>query len=197
MSSGRRSFLLGLLILGATVCLVLGLTLPIMRLTRFYVWTDVHSLISVVRELYLSGEYILAGIILLFSIVFPFLKLLYLLALYSLREVGRSHSGRWLKRMSGLGKWSMLDVLVLALLIFYAKATNLADATSMPGIYLFAAAVILTMIATAIIEHDLKLDADRDKPDGPNRLGLLPADSPLELNGQQMPPALEGPKAKS
>jgi paraquat-inducible protein A len=197
MSSGRRSFLLGLLILGATVCLVLGLTLPIMRLTRFYVWTDVHSLISVVRELYLSGEYILAGIILLFSIIFPFLKLLYLLALYSLREVSRGHSTRWLKRMSGLGKWSMLDVLVLALLIFYAKATNLADATSMPGIYLFAAAVILTMIATAIIEHDLKLDADRDRPDDPNRLGLMSADGPLELNGQQMPPALEGPKAKS
>jgi hypothetical protein len=101
--------------------------------------------------------------------------------------------------MSGLGKWSMLDVLVLALLIFYAKATNLADATSMPGIYLFAAAVILTMIATAIIEHDLKLDADADKdrPDDPNRLGLISADSPLELNGQQMPPALEGPKVKS
>jgi hypothetical protein len=67
----------------------------------------------------------------------------------------------------------------------------------MPGIYLFAAAVILTMIATAIIEHDLKLDADADKPDDPNRLGLISADSPLELNGQQMPPALEGPKAKS
>jgi hypothetical protein len=53
------------------------------------------------------------------------------------------------------------------------------------------------MIATAIIEHDLKLDADADKPDDTNRLGLIPADSPLELNGQQMPPALEGPKAKS
>lgn len=195
MSSGRRSFLLGLLILGATVCLVLGLTLPIMRLTRFYVWTDVHSLISVVRELYLSGEYVLAGIIFVFSIVFPFVKLLYLLALYSLREVRPGHSTRWLKRVSGLGKWSMLDVLVLALLIFYAKATNLADATSMPGIYLFAAAVILTMIATAIIEQDLKSDAD--KPDDSSRLGLMSTDIPLELNGQQMPPALEGPKAKN
>jgi paraquat-inducible protein A len=193
--SGRRSFLLGLLILGATVCLVLGLTLPIMRLTRFYVWTDVHSLISVVYELYLSGEYILAGIILLFSIIFPFVKLLYLLALYSIREVRPRHSARWLRRMSWLGKWSMLDVLVLALLIFYAKATNLADATSMPGIYLFAAAVILTMIATAIIEHDLKAD-EPDKPSATDRLGLMSADIPLELNGQQMPPVLEGPKGE-
>jgi paraquat-inducible protein A len=195
MSSGRRSFLLGLLILGATVCLVLGLTLPVMRLTRFYVWTDVHSLASVVRELYLSGEYILAGIIFLFSIVFPFVKLLYLLALYSIREVRPSHTSRWLRRMSWLGKWSMLDVLVLALLIFYAKATNLADATSMPGIYLFAAAVILTMIATAIVEHDLSPDAGR--LDETDRMSLMTAEIPLELNGQQMPPALEGPKAQN
>jgi paraquat-inducible protein A len=156
MTSGRRSFLLGLLIIAATVCLVLGLTLPIIRLTRFYVWTDVHSLVSVVRELYLANEVILASVVLIFSIVFPFLKLLYLLALYSVRHVRPDQSAKWLKRLSWLGKWSMLDVLVLALVVFYAKATNLADATSMPGIFLFAAAVILTMIATAMIEHDIE-----------------------------------------
>ena len=155
MSGGRRSFLLGLMIVGATVCLVLGLTLPIMRLTRFYIWTDVHSLVSIVRELYLSGEIFLAAIICIFSVIFPFFKLLYLLALYSIRQVHPGGPGRLLKRISWLGKWSMLDVLVLALLIFYAKATNLADATSMPGIYLFAAAVILTMIANSMIEEDL------------------------------------------
>ena len=84
MSGGRRSFLLGLMIVGATVCLVLGLTLPIMRLTRFYIWTDVHSLVSIVRELYVSGEIFLAWVICIFSVIFPFLKLLYLLALYSI-----------------------------------------------------------------------------------------------------------------
>lgn len=154
MSRSRQSFLLGLLIVGATVCLVLGLTLPIMRLTRFYIWTDMHSLVSVVRELYATGEYVLAAIICLFSVIFPFVKLLYLLALYSIRQVQPERGGRWLKRLAWLGKWSMLDVLVLALFIFYAKATNLADATSMPGLYMFASAVILTMIATAMIEHE-------------------------------------------
>ncbi len=159
MSGSRQSFLLGLLIIGATICLVLGLTLPIIRLTRFYIWTDVHSLVSVVRELYLSGEFVLAAVICVFSIIFPFLKLLYLLALYSIRHVQPNRTSDWLRRLSWLGKWSMLDVLVLALVVFYAKATNLADATSMPGVYLFASAVILTMIATAIIEHDMERHA--------------------------------------
>ncbi len=160
MSSTRQSFLLGLLIIGATICLVLGLTLPIIRLTRFYIWTDVHSLVSVVTELYYSGEIVLATVVLLFSIVFPFLKLLYLLALYSIRHIQPNRAGEWLKRLSWLGKWSMLDVLVLALVVFYAKATNLADAASMPGIYLFASAVILTMIATAMIENDMEREAE-------------------------------------
>jgi paraquat-inducible protein A len=155
MGGSRRSFLLGLMIVGAAVCLVLGLTLPIVRLTRFYIWTDVHSLVSVVSELYASGEIFLAAVICIFSVIFPFFKLLYLLALYSIRQVHPVGGGRLLKRVAWLGKWSMLDVLVLALLIFYAKSTRLADATSMPGIYLFSASVILTMIATSMIENDL------------------------------------------
>lgn len=152
MSRSRRSFLLGLLILTATVCLVLGLTLPIIKLTRFYVWSDVHSLVTVVRELYYSGEVVLAGVVFVFSIVFPFFKLLYLLALYSILTIDPAHTGKWQTRLALAGKWSMLDVLVLALIIFYAKMTDLADAVSLPGIYFFAAAVILTMLATAIIE---------------------------------------------
>ena len=197
VSSGRQSFLLGLLILGATVCLVLGLTLPVMRLTRFYVWTDVHSLMSVVRELYLSGEMVLAGIICLFSIIFPFLKLIYLLGLYSVRHVSPGHPSRWLQRMSWLGKWSMLDVLVLALVIFYAKATNLADATSMPGIYMFAAAVILTMIATAIVERDLKQTPDSTRQE--RRAALTHAEDAhlVESGCSSLPAALERPKTNS
>lgn len=176
MSGTRQSFLLGLLIIAATVCLVLGLTLPIIRLTRFYIWTDVHSLVSIVRELYLADEMILATIVCLFSIVFPFLKLFYLLALFSIRHVEPGRSARWLKRLSWLGKWSMLDVLVLALVVFYAKATNLADAMSMPGIYLFAAAVVLTMIATAMIETDIERDQQRKTADRPReRLSETPA----------------------
>lgn len=152
MSRGRRSFLLGLLIITATVCLVLGLTLPIIKLTRFYVWSDVHSLITVVRELYFSGEMILAGIVLVFSIIFPFTKLVYLLTLYTILTIHPNDASPWLKRLSHIGKWSMLDVLVLALIIFYVKMTDLADAVSLPGINFFAAAVILTMIATAWLE---------------------------------------------
>jgi len=170
MDGVMRSFILGILIVAATVCLVLGLTLPIMRLTRFYVWTDVHSLLSIVTELYKAQEIFLAGVICLFSVVFPFIKLLYLLALASARHTSPQRQNRLLKRLAWLGKWSMLDVLVLALIIFYAKSTQLADAVSMPGIYMFAAAVVLTMLAYGIVEHEshkppnAAADDDEDRP---------------------------------
>ncbi len=60
----------------------------------------------------------------------------------------------WFKRIEWLGKWSMLDVLVLALLVFYAKSTQFADAVALPGIYFFAGSVILTMIAYSLVNHD-------------------------------------------
>lgn len=193
MRSSARSFLLGLLILAATICLVLGLTLPIIRLTWFYLWSDVHSLASVVRDLYLSDEIILATVICLFSVVFPFLKLLYLLALYSIQHVQPSRSADWLKRLSWLGKWSMLDVLVLALVIFYAKATNLADATSMPGIYLFTSSVILTMIATAMIERDM----ERHISSGPEQRGVREVKTAFETNRLTLHPVLESRKMEA
>jgi paraquat-inducible protein A len=193
MGGGVRSFILGVLIVAATTCLVLGLTLPIVRLTRFYVWTDVHSLISIVTELYNAHEFLLAIVICLFSVVFPFVKLLYLLALYSARHWNPERQGRFLRRMGWLGKWSMLDVLVLALVIFYAKSTKLADAVSMPGIYLFAAAVVLTMLAYAIVEYEIEqaaLSGDRDDHEE-QRPGIEKGEA------QVLRPALGGPRAKA
>jgi paraquat-inducible protein A len=190
MGGSVRSFILGLLIIAATVCLVLGLTLPIVRLTRFYVWTDVHSFISIVTELYNAHEILLAGVICLFSVVFPFVKLLYLLALYSARHWNPERQGRFLRRMGWLGKWSMLDVLVLALVIFYAKSTKLADAVSMPGIYMFAAAVVLTMLAYAIVEYEVERRAQAEDEE--------PLPAVLEkAEPQPLRPALSAPRAKA
>ena len=151
---GLRAFLIFVLTLGAAVCLVLGLTLPVMKLTRLYFWTDTPSILSILSALYSSGETFLAGVIFIFSVVFPALKLLYITLAGTLITFDPSHRSRWFKRIEWLGKWSMLDVLVLALLVFYAKATEFADAVTLPGIYFFAASVVLTMIAYSLIDPE-------------------------------------------
>lgn len=148
-----RIFAVGVMIIGATASLVLGLTLPVIELTYFYVWSDTHSFVSIVRALYVEQELFLAGVLVVFSMLFPAIKLLYLLVACTTMATGGGARQRMLNRMSWLGKWSMLDVLVLALVIFYVKASALTEAAAMPGIYFFSAAVLMTMIAYALVEH--------------------------------------------
>jgi len=151
--AGLRTFTAGLMIVGAVTCLVLGLTMPVIELTYFYVWSDTHSFISIVRALYAEQELFLAGILVVFSMLFPAIKLLYLLVAYMGMATGSGTHQRMLSRMSWLGKWSMLDVLVLALVIFYVKASAFTEAAALPGIYFFSGAVLMTMIAYALVEH--------------------------------------------
>lgn len=141
---GRRVGL-SLTIIAAAYLLFLGVTEPVLKLTKLYFLEDEHSLWSVVRALFHKDEFFLGTIIFVFSIVFPGLKLFYLLVVAVSPPISdRQHIMKW---MSWLGKWSMLDVLVLALVIFYAKSNELADAATLPGVYYFTGSVVLTMLA--------------------------------------------------
>ena len=93
MRIGGRRFLLSLAILGASVCLALGISLPIIKLTKYVFWTTQHSLLSTVEVLLNDKQYFLGLTVLVFSIVFPILKLLYLLLISTLpnEEIIRQH----------------------------------------------------------------------------------------------------------
>jgi paraquat-inducible protein A len=151
--SGRR-FILSLTILTASVCLALGITLPILKLTSFTFWTTEHSLISTVQVLLRDGQTFLGVIVVVFSILLPITKLLYLLLVSTLppAEIVRHHQR--LRTLEWLGKWSMHDVLVLALTIFFIKSQGVYDASSLNGVYFFTAAVILMILSYAWIRTD-------------------------------------------
>ena len=148
-------FFLGLLTLAAAGTLVLGVTLPAIQLTKLYLWTDRHSILSAIEALYIDQEYFLAGFIGLFSIVIPGCKLLYLLVVLTFAAPRPADRERALERLESFGKWSMMDVLVLALMVFYINASSLADASALPGIYCYAASVFLTMLAYNFAKNSL------------------------------------------
>ena len=145
-----RAFLVALCTVAAAGSFVLGLTQPVIKLTRLYFWTDTHSIISILYALWAEDEAFLAAIIFIFSIVFPALKLVCIAMAGPLASLAPERQGRWFRHIGWLGKWSMLDVLVLALLVFYAKAAQFAGASTLPGIYFFAASVFLTMAAYSL-----------------------------------------------
>jgi paraquat-inducible protein A len=154
MRLGGRRFFLSLTILAASVCLALGITLPILKLTQYAFWETEHSLISTVSVLLHDGQTFLGGIVLVFSVLLPVTKLLYLLLVSTLppAEIVRQH--RRLRALEWLGKWSMHDVLVLALTIFFVKSQGVYDAASLNGVYFFTAAVVLMILSYAWIRTD-------------------------------------------
>lgn len=136
-----------LIIIG--LCLVSGLFAPIITLEKFYFFDNTVSIISGLLELIDDGQFLLFGIILLFSVVLPVIKLLLLNKLLSPSINSEHHFKRHLNWMHQYGKWSMLDVFVVAVLIATVKLGAVANVQLHYGLYLFAAAVILTMIVTA------------------------------------------------
>ncbi len=153
MNMKRRSIFLEMLMAGAALCLLLGLTLPVVKLTFLYFFSNKHSILSIIWVLYKDHEWLLSGVLLIFSALFPLGKLSYLLLLYIRRLNDILPSERLLYILSWLGRWSMLDVLVLALVVFYTKQTDVADATVLPGIYFFSVSVLLTMWASELAEQ--------------------------------------------
>lgn len=143
----RRRWSIPALAAAALAFLAAGVTLPLLTISRLWVFEDDVSILAAIHALWDNGETFLAAALLLFSIVFPAAKLAGVMGLWAFARPGGGLMARGLGVLDGLGRWSMMDVLVAALLIFSLKASGLASATSQPGLYCFAAAVVLSMSA--------------------------------------------------
>ena len=142
-----RNFGLSFLIILATVFFALGIILPVIRFTTVYVWTNEHSIATIIWALYKNEEFFLCIVLFAFSIFFPFLKLFYLLTLVTSPDLDPAFRARSISTMEWLGRYSMTDVMVLALMIFYVNSSGYTEATVMPGVYFFAASALMTMLA--------------------------------------------------
>ena len=116
------------------------------------------SLISTVNALIRSGQIFLGITVLIFSIALPILKLLYLLLLSTLPKRELQRLSRQLRALEWIGKWSMHDVLVLSLSIFFIKSQGVYDAKSLNGVYFFTAAVLFMILAYAWLRGDVGVE---------------------------------------
>ena len=139
------------MILASFVTLLVALSLPLMEVEKMVFWKNDYSVITGVISLYHQGQYVLTAILFFFSVVFPIVKLAALGALWSvpLTEQKRESVLHWL---GILGKWSMLDVFVVAILIVLVKLGPLAKVTPQRGVYVFALAILLSMITSMYVD---------------------------------------------
>ena len=132
-----------------------ALCLPLMRVEKQLLWKhwrNDYSVITGVSGLFDQKEYALAAILFFFSIVFPLVKFVGLSIIWAVR-LPKDNRQRLLHWLGILGKWSMLDVLVVAMLIVLVKLGPLAKVEPQTGIYVFALAILLSMITTMYIDY--------------------------------------------
>jgi uncharacterized paraquat-inducible protein A len=135
--------------LSALILFVPGILLPMMRLETL---GHVHeaSILDGVSHLLGHGQVFIGLVILLFSLVLPPLKMLALLLVSShlLPSGGRARLYAWVER---LGRWGMLDVLVVAVLVAFVKLGETVRIQPGPGLFLFGACVLVSLLASVCL----------------------------------------------
>lgn len=146
-----------LLIILSAIFLGAGLCLPLMNVEKMIFWKNQYSVITGITGLFEDGEYFLSAILFFFCLVFPILKIIFLgvVWLFKLEDHARSKILKWL---TFLGKWSMLDVFVVAILIVAVKLGPVASVKPQVGVYIFCAAILLSISTTAWVERIIEKD---------------------------------------
>lgn len=141
-----------LALLVTAAALVVGLCLPIMKVEKLIFWEDSYTLVSGSYNLAKEGDWFLAVVLFTFSVLFPAAKL-WALGVVWFGPMDAVRRGRWLVVIGHLGKWSMLDVFVVAFLVVLTKSQALGGIAAQPGLYLFSMAVVLSMLVAMRVEH--------------------------------------------
>lgn len=149
----KQGIAIDLLLIIALIALVIGITAPLMTLEKLYFFENRISLTSAVSQLFQKKEWVLFIVIGLFSLCLPFIKITSLMAILHIPHQGNSFLDKLLRWLEHFGKWSMLDVFVVALLLVSVKLGALAKVTVHYGVYVFAGSVILTMIVSFWIDR--------------------------------------------
>ena len=140
-----QGIIINLLLLCSLVTLVIGVTAPLLTLQKLYFIENTISLMSTIRALHQGSEWLLFFVIAIFSLCIPAIKIVSLLLITNVEYQPGSFLDKSLSLIETLGKWSMLDVFVVALLLVSVKLGALAKVEIHYGLYMFTISVMLTM----------------------------------------------------
>lgn len=147
--------------------------LPVMHSTSLGRSED-DTILSGVAYFWTSGDWGLAAIVFIASVMVPMLKL----AILVLQTIAAHRRSAWrpLERtrlyriVEFVGRWSMLDVFVVALTVALVHFGSFAVIAAGPGALAFGAVVVLTMLAS--MQFDPRLIWDH----ADHQAGVSPAE---------------------
>jgi paraquat-inducible protein A len=141
-------------------------TLPIMYTSSLFGSQD-DTIMSGVLFLWEDGSWYLALIVFVASILVPLAKIIGLAVLLVSVQLGSAWSPRQrallYRAIESVGRWSMLDIFVVALLVTVVQLTALASVRAGPAALAFGAVVVLTMLAAQSFDPRLIWDPVRER----------------------------------
>jgi len=153
------------LLIAAAICYVPANVYPIMAVTSFGT-TQADTILSGVVYLFVHGMWPLALIVFVASIVVPVLKLVGLTILVisvQKRSQWRPRERARLYRIVDIvGRWSMVDVYVVTILVALVHLGSLASVQAQIGSFFFGAVVVFTLLAAESFDPRLIWDLIED-----------------------------------
>ena len=156
----RRNLAAAVLTVISLLFLVPGLSSPMLTITASIkmlgtsreLFRQTQSILQAVRSLHNSGNNFVAGLILLFSVLVPFLKAIAFFVILALKQPTLRR--RLYLTVRTLSKWSMADVFVVGVFIAFlaSRATSNLDAVLGRGFYYFVSYCLLSNLAFQLLD---------------------------------------------
>jgi paraquat-inducible protein A len=153
LAPARRRVIFALLA-ASLVCNAAAMLSPFMDL-RVGAFSEPYSLTRSVKMMWSQGLYVLAVLVVGFSVFFPFAKIGVLAWVAGGRALD-ARRRRWLGVVEMLGKWSMLDVFLVCLILTLTSGQIMVGAKPLIGIPLFVAAIFLSMLSGELLTGALR-----------------------------------------
>ena len=149
------------LLISAAILYVPANTLPVMTVTTFG-QSQADTILRGVMQLFQAGMWEIGVLIFVASITVPLLKIVgltYLLLTIEGRARRRPKEQTRLYRLvEYIGRWSMIDMFMLSILVALVQLGQMATIVPGPGSICFAAVVVLTMLAASSFDPRLLWD---------------------------------------
>ena len=116
------------------------------------IFRQTQNVLQAVKSLYETGNYFVAGLILLFSIIVPFIKAALLGVILAIKAAGPRY--RLYLFVRSISKWAMADVFAVGIFIAFmaSKAIDNLDAVIGTGFYYFVGYCLVSNVAFQFLE---------------------------------------------
>jgi paraquat-inducible protein A len=137
--------------LGALILYFPAILLPILKIEKLGHHHQA-SLLGGTIDLLWHGDWFVGLVVLTFSIIIPLLKILALIELSWISLMGRAHRAWTYRVVEWAGRWSMMDVLLLALMVTLVKLGDLVEFSLGPAVFAFVLCVVMSLIASTMFD---------------------------------------------